>query len=64
MNQEFIKACELKMKEGQAIYGTFDPKTDTRDLCVEIQEECEDIANYAEMLWRKVELLKSKQKKL
>ena len=63
MIKPFIKACDLKMKKGESEYGAYDPEVDDRDFFDEIKGECEDIGNYAAMLWEQVDRVQKKFKK-
>ena len=62
MNKEFNDFSSFMKKgleKGTKEYGKYSfLKKDDENLLIDIQEECRDIANYAFMLWMKIEMLK------
>lgn len=56
----FTKFMSEGLKKGEKEYGKYSfLSQSTEKHLIDIQEECRDIANYAYMLWYKVEQLKN-----
>jgi len=58
--RNFVDEAKKREIQGLAVYGDFDPKTDTRILSVEAQEEAIDVLNYCRFLLRKHPSLREK----
>ena len=61
---EFTAKYRRRIAQGLAVYGEFDPSTDTRCLSHEAIEECLDIGSYLEMLEEKRPELVSRIQKI
>jgi len=51
--REYTSKYRNRITKGLAVYGEFDPDTDTRCLSYEAIEECLDVGSYLEMLEEK-----------
>ena len=54
----FEKHCKKRMMAGEAEYGDRSFSKDPQALLAEIQEELIDTANWAFILWRRIELMR------
>ena len=62
--REFVAKYQARIVQGLAVYGEFDPDTDTRNLSHEGVEEILDVGSYMEMLEQKHPELKTKCRKV
>lgn len=53
-----------KYARGRREHGDYDVTASKIDLFAELEDECYDVSNYAQMLWRHVRHLKSQYHKL